>query len=330
MKKKLKTNPIKIKELLFEKSKDLDFELISGREGLEREIVTPKVQRPGKILYAKPEYLSPGSILLLYRKELRYLEKLSIKKRKEVLDRVFSIDIVSIIVPKKSNIPKELVEACNFHNIALLSTSLSEDECYDKVCNLLAIELAQTVTIHGVLIDVYGVGILLLGGSGVGKSECALDLIVRGHRLISDDVIQIKKRADSIIIGSGPESIRYRMELRGLGLINIKDLFGVTSIRYKKRIELVILMELWDKDKEYDRLGIDDEDYKILGVKLPLIRMPVAPGRNLSILVEVAARNYLLKLKGYHTAKKFVEEHDRALRKEFNNSFPRLEEEDLE
>jgi len=189
---------------------------------------------------------------------------------------------------------------------------------------------APNTTFHGSLVDVYGVGLLYTGKSGIGKSECALDLIVRGHRLVSDDVIQIKRRADNIIIGSGPESIRHKMELRGLGLINIKDLFGVTSIRYTKRIELIILMELWDQDKAYDRLGIEDEVYEILGVKLPFIRMPVAPGRNLSILVEVASRNYLLKLKGYHAAREFVEEHDRALREEMKSSFPRLEEEDLE
>lgn len=330
MKKKLKTKPIKLKELLFEKSKEIDFELIAGKNGLNREILKSEVQRPGMILYAQPGYLPPESILLLYGNELDYLEKLSIKERKEILGKVFSIDIICIIVPENSHIPKELIEACNHHNIALLRASIPEDECYDKICSLLNIDMVPSVTIHGVLIDVYGVGVLLLGGSGIGKSECALDLIVRGHRLVSDDVIKIKRKTDNIIIGSGPESIRHRMELRGLGLINIKDLFGVTSIRYKKRIELVILMELWDKDKAYDRLGIEDEAYEILGVKLPFIRMPVAPGRNLSILVEVAARNYLLKLKGYHAAREFVAEHDRTLREEAKNSFPRLGEEDLE
>ena len=326
-----KSNSIKVKDLIVDKSADFDFKLIAGKQGLERKIIYPKLQQLGMILYEHEEYLPEGSILLIaYEKELIYLKKLSLQKRKEILDRIFSIDVACIIVSSRLDVPKELREACNIHNIPLLSVSFAETECYDKIGNLLDIKMSLMATICGVLIDVYGVGILMLGGSGVGKSECALDLIERGHRLVSDDVIEIKRRAGNIIIGSSPESIRHRMELRGLGLINIKDLFGVTSIRYKKRIELVILMELWDKNKEYDRLGIEDESYEILGVKLPLIRMPVAPGRNLALLVEVAARNHLLKLKGYHAAREFVEEHDRNLKQKYKIAFPRLDEEDLE
>jgi HPr kinase/phosphorylase len=328
--KKAKNVSITVKELLSEQSKELELKLIAGEDGLQKEILNSKVQRPGMILYGYPEYLAAGSILVFNSNELKYLGKMSSNKRKEVLENFSSANIACIIITGKARIPQEVIKVCNRYNIPLLNASLSDEDCYDRMSNILNIKMAPMITVHGVLVDVYGVGVLLLGGSGVGKSECALDLIVRGHRLVSDDAIQIKKRSDNILMGTGPETIRHKMELRGLGLINIKDLFGVTSIRYKKRIELIVHMELWDKDKAYDRLGIEEESHDILGVKLPLIRMPVAPGRNIAILVEVAARNYLLKLKGYNAAREFVEEHDQSLMKKFKETLPRLEEEDLE
>ncbi len=328
--KEVKTVSITVKELLSEKSKELELKLIAGEGGLKKKVSNSKVQRPGMILYGYPEYLPSGSILVFNSNELKYLSKIPSNKRKEILENISSINVACIIITGKANIPKEIKKISNKYKVPLLSAALSDEDCFDKMSDLLSIKMAPMITIHGVLIDVYGVGILLLGGSGVGKSECALDLIVRGHRLVSDDAIQIKKRADNILIGSGSETIRYKMELRGLGLINIRDLFGVTSIRYKKRIELVVLMELWDKDKAYDRLGIEDESREILGVKIPLIRMPVAPGRNIAILVEVAARNYLLKIKGYDAAREFIKEHDRSLIKKFEEALPRLEKEDLE
>jgi HPr kinase/phosphorylase len=328
--KEAKSVSITVKELLSEQSKELELKLIAGEDGLQKEVLNSKVQRPGMILYGYPEYLPAGSILVFNSNELKYLSKISSDKRKEIFENISSTNIACIIITGKAHIPQEFIKVCNRYNIPLLNASLSDEDCYDRMSNLLNIKMAPMITVHGVLVDVYGVGVLLLGGSGVGKSECALDLIVRGHRLVSDDAIQIKKRSDNILMGTGPEAIRHKMELRGLGLINIKDLFGVTSIRYKKRIELVVLMELWDKGKAYDRLGIEEEMQDILGVKLPLIRMPVAPGRNIAILVEVAARNYLLKLKGYNAAREFVEEHDQSLMKKFKETLTRLEEEDLE
>ncbi len=161
-------------------------------------------------------------------------------------------------------------------------------------------------TLHGVLLDVYGIGVLLLGESGTGKSECALDLVTRGHRLVADDVVQVTKDGDRIVIGQGPERIRHHMEVRGLGILSILDLFGVAAIRYRKRIELVIQLEVWRPDQEYDRLGLEQQTYAILGVDIPLLRIPVSAGRNVAILVEVAARNHLLKLLGVHVARRFT------------------------
>jgi HPr kinase/phosphorylase len=167
-------------------------------------------------------------------------------------------------------------------------------------------EAASGTTLHGVLTDVYGIGVLLLGESGTGKSECALDLVTRGHRLVADDAVELVRESDGIIIGRGPARIRHHMEIRGLGIINVRDLFGVAAIRYRKRIELVILLEAWRPEEEYDRLGVEEQNYPILGVPIPTLRIPVSAGRNIAILVEVAARNHLLKLMGVHAARNFA------------------------
>jgi HPr kinase/phosphorylase len=167
-------------------------------------------------------------------------------------------------------------------------------------------ERASETTLHGVLVDVYGIGVLLLGESGTGKSECALDLVTRGHRLVADDVVEVARESDQIVMGRGPTRIRHHMEIRGLGIINIRDLFGVAAIRYRKRIELVVLLEAWRAEDEYDRLGLEEQTYPILGIPIPMLRIPVSAGRNVAILVEVAARNHLLKLMGVHAARTFA------------------------
>jgi HPr kinase/phosphorylase len=170
----------------------------------------------------------------------------------------------------------------------------------------MAEDSASESALHGALVDVYGIGVLLLGESGTGKSECALDLVTRGHRLVADDVVEVSRESDRIIMGRGPARIRHHMEIRGLGIINIRDLFGVAAIRYRKRIELVVLLEPWRPDGEYDRLGLEEQTYPILGVPVPMLRVPVSAGRNVAILVEVAARNHLLKLMGVHAARSFA------------------------
>ncbi|HSB71372.1 MAG TPA: hypothetical protein VLT62_18760 [Candidatus Methylomirabilis sp.] len=166
---------------------------------------------------------------------------------------------------------------------------------------------AAGTTLHGDLVDVYGIGVLLLGESGTGKSECALDLVTRGHRLVADDVVEVVKDGEWILIGRGPARIRHLMEIRGLGIFSVRDLFGVAAIRYRKRIELVVMLEPWRPEEEYDRLGLDELTYPILDVAIPMLRIPVSAGRNIAILVEVAARNHLLKLMGLHVARRFAE-----------------------
>jgi HPr kinase/phosphorylase len=173
--------------------------------------------------------------------------------------------------------------------------------------------LAPRTTVHGVLMDILGLGVLVVGESGIGKSECALDLVVRGHRLVADDAVELRCRAESFVLGTCPELTRHHMEIRGLGLINVQDLFGVASTRTSKRVELVVQLERWEPGRDYDRLGIDDVHYDVLGVRIPMIRMPVAPGRNVAILVEVAARNQLLRSRGHHAARRLVERLNRQM-----------------
>ena len=189
----------------------------------------------------------------------------------------------------------------------LLRTPLPTPTAIAKLTAILEDSLAERELIHGVLLDILGLGVLIAGDSGIGKSECALDLIVRGHRLVADDTVELRRRAETILIGSCPELTRHHMEVRGLGVINIQDLFGIAATRTSKRIELVVQLERWEAGRDYDRLGLDEPSCELLGLPLPLIRMPVAPGRNVAILVEVAARNQLLRARGHHAARRLVE-----------------------
>ena len=195
----------------------------------------------------------------------------------------------------------------------ILRTPVPTAAAIGKLTAVLEDRLAHREIIHGVLIDILGLGVLIVGESGIGKSECALDLVVRGHRLVADDTVEVRRRSESIVIGACPELTRHHMEVRGLGLINIRDLFGVASTRTSKRIELVVQLDRWDAGREYDRLGLDEASYDLLGLKVPLIRMPVAPGRNLAILVEVAARNQLLRMRGINAARELVARLDASL-----------------
>jgi HPr kinase/phosphorylase len=196
----------------------------------------------------------------------------------------------------------------------LLRTPVATPQAIATLSTFLEDALATREIIHAVLLDILGLGVLITGESGIGKSECALDLVVRGHRLVADDTVEVRRRGETAVIGTCPELTRYHMEVRGLGVINIRDLFGVASTRASKRVELVVQLERWDPSREYDRLGLDESVYDLLGLNVPLVRMPVAPGRNLAILVEVAARNQLLRVRGHHAARDLAGRLDETLK----------------
>jgi HPr kinase/phosphorylase len=304
----------------------LPLELVAGAGGLERSITSPHIQKTGLALAGFHEYLKPGRVLILGASEIRYLESLDAAARLTSLRLALTLDFPCVLITGDFTPPPELVAEADRANLPVLKTALATASAIAKLSSLLEDSLAERVMIHAVLIDVLGLGVLIVGESGIGKSECALDLIVRGHRLVADDTVELRRRQDTVLIGTCPELTRYHMELRGLGVININDLFGIASTRSSKRVELVVQLERWDATREYERLGLDDVFYELLGVRIPLIRMPVAPGRNVSILVEVAARNQLLRSRGHHAARALADRLERTLRDE---ALP-LEEEDEE
>jgi HPr kinase/phosphorylase len=291
----------------------LPLELISGASGLDRRITSPHIQKTGLALAGFDAYLSAGRILILGASEVRFLESLPASSRGEALRRTFSHDIPAVMITAGLPAPPELLLASNRAGVPVLATPVSTPIAIAKVSAILEDSLAERTIIHAVLMDILGLGVLIVGESGIGKSECALDLVVRGHRLVADDTVEIRRRAESVLIGTCPDLTRHHMEVRGLGLINIQDLFGVASTRSSKRVELVVQLERWEPGREYERLGLDDAHYEILGLPVPLLRMPVAPGRNLSILVEVAARNQILRTRGHHAARKLAARLEREL-----------------
>ena len=292
----------------------LTIDLLAGSSGLNRRITNPYIQKTGLALAGYHEYLQPGRVLIYGESEVRYLERLDQEKRREALARSFATAVPCVLVTGGIDVPPDLIAEAERAGVPLLITAIGTATAIGKLTALLEDRLAAREVIHGVLLDILGLGVLISGESGIGKSECALDLVVRGHRLVADDTVEIRRRAASIVIGSCPELTRHHMEVRGLGLINIRDLFGIASTRTSKRVELVVQLERWDPHREYDRLGLDDAFFELLGLRIPLIRMPVAPGRNLAILVEVAARNQLLRTRGINAARELAAKLDARLR----------------
>jgi HPr kinase/phosphorylase len=291
----------------------LDVELLAGASGLDRKIRISHPQKTGLALSGFDAYLRGGRVLVFGESEVRYLETLSAEDRTAVVRRVFAHDLPCVLITDGFTPPAEVLAEAERAAIPLLRTRASTPEAMARLDAILDTYLAPRGMVHGVLMDILGLGVLVIGESGIGKSECALDLVVRGHRLVADDAVELRCRAQSFVLGSCPELTRHHMEIRGLGLINIQDLFGVASTRESKRVELVVQLERWEAGREYDRLGLDENYYEILGIRIPMIRMPVAPGRNVAILVEVAARNQLLRMRGHDAARRLVERLNRQL-----------------
>jgi len=292
----------------------LSFDLLAGADGLDRFITSPHVQKTGLALAGFHEYLKPGRVLIFGESEIRFLESLEPPARSEALTLALGHDFPCIIITGGFTPPHEVVIEAERAGVPLLKTSVVTPTAIAKIESILEDTLAERTLIHAVLLDVLGLGVLITGESGIGKSECALDLIVRGHRLVADDTVEVRRRSETILIGTSPDLTRHHMELRGLGLINVKELFGIASTRSSKRVELVVQLERWDPSRQYERLGLDDEHDEILGLRVPLIKMPVAPGRNIAILVEVAARNQLLRSRGHHAARILAARLDETLR----------------
>ena len=292
----------------------LPLELLSGEEGTARPITSPHIQKTGLALAGFHEYLQPGRVLVFGESEVRYLDALDSDTLLNVLATAFTHDIPCVLITGGWTPPPQLVTACERFHVPLLRTPVATPAAIARIGALLESLLAVRQLIHGVLMDILSLGVLITGDSGIGKSECALDLVVRGHRLVADDAVEVRRRGETDLIGTCPELTRHHMEVRGLGVINIRDLFGVAATRMSKRMELVVQLERWDAGRDYDRLGLDENIWELFGVKIPLVHMPVAPGRNLAILVEVAARNQLLRARGLNAARDLASRLDQQLR----------------
>lgn len=307
----------------------LNLDLLAGASGLDRRITLPHIQKTGLALAGYDEYLKPGRILIFGESEVRFLEQMDAATRSQNLRRLFARDFPCVLMTAALEGPAVLAAEAERAGVPLLRTSLPTAVAIARATSYLEDEMAPREIRHGVLMDILGLGVLIAGESGIGKSECALDLIGRGHRLVADDTVEIRCRGEAILIGTCPELTRHHVEIRGLGLINVTDLFGVSSTRASKRVELVVQLERWHEGREYDRLGLDVATTDILGIPVPVIVMPVAPGRSVAMLVEVAARNQLLRARGRHAARELADRLERRLEQLADRETDDLESEDL-
>jgi HPr kinase/phosphorylase len=306
------TPSITVTRLLEDGLYDLKLQLVAGREGLDHRISSSRIQKPGLALTGFTEHLHPERVQVFGNTEVSYLRTLSTAEQATVLAKLFDAPLACIVVTKGLDVPQALVDLCEYSGLALMRTPLISSAFISQVQSFLEEALTATGMLHGVLVDVFGVGVLLLGKSGIGKSEIALDLIMRGHRLVADDIVNLTRRQGDVY-GSGNDLIQHHMEIRGLGILNIEALFGVASVRDRKKIELVIELVDWAANVEYDRLGLDQESMNVVGVELPHAVVPVRPGRNMTTIVEVAARNHLLKLRGHNSAQEFADRLSQAI-----------------
>ncbi len=281
--------------------KDLRLEVIV--EGAEdAKIITSEVNRIGLQIMEYYEYFSEERIQVIGKSEYSYLQKLSEESRYEIATKLMQYKIPCLIFTRELEVFESFKRAARENNCYILRTDKSTTSFNSRALTYTDDKLAEAVTLHGVLVDVYGIGILIIGKSGVGKSEAALELIKRGHRFVGDDAIILRKTRDDRLLGTSPELIKNLLEIRGIGILDISKLYGIGSIRHEKFVDLVVRFEEWDKKKTYDRLGLDENYSEIMGVKVALMEMPVKPGRNLAVILEAAAINHRQKAMGYNAA----------------------------
>jgi len=282
-------------------------ELICGEEGINRPITMSDISRPGIEMAGYFEYYPAERIQLLGMTELSFFAELPARDKLSRMEKLCTDITPAIIVTRGLDVPEELIEAAERESVPVLRSPQKTTRFSSRLTNYLEGKLAPTTAVHGVLVDIYGIGVLITGKSGVGKSETALELVKRGHRLVADDCVEIRQEDQDTLVGTSPELIEHLLEIRGLGIINVMTLFGAGAVRSNKRITLVINLEVWDPKKQYDRLGLDEEKMKIIDTELTKLTIPVRPGRNLAVIIEVAAMNFRLKRMGVNAAQEFTE-----------------------
>lgn len=285
--------------------KKLKLQLLNSNAGFEREIITAELHRPGLALAGFLDLFTYDRLQILGNTEIRYLNSLTEKDRRESLERVFSFDVPGVIVTANNRVPGELLSIATRRQICVFRTKFTTTEFFHSLGNYLNNEFAPQATVHGSLVDVYGIGVLFTGRSGIGKSEIALDLVERGHRLVADDVVNITKKAEEILMGEAREVAEDHLEVRGLGLIDIRSMFGIRAVRVHKRVEVEVQLVEFDPSADYDRTGLDEKTTTILGVEIPLVVLPINPGKNITVIAETIALNQLLHIYGHNAPKEF-------------------------
>lgn len=305
--------PLSVRELLDDTALGLKVRLVAGAQGLGRVIAHPRIQKSGLSLVGHKKGLVPSRLQVLGETELSYAQSLSQEGQKRAAEALCSVEPCCILVTRGVDPPPAFCDEAERTKTPLVVCAERSSAVIAAVHALLDERLAPRSRIHGVLVDVFEVGVLLLGASGIGKSECALELVMRGHRLVADDVVECDYRPPGMVFGQAAALLRHHIEVRGLGVLNIKSLFGVTAIRERKRVDLVVKLEAWDPQADYDRVGLEDQHLEILAIPIRKVQLPVRPGRNMSSIIEIAARNELLRQAGHHPAREFVERLEQGL-----------------
>ncbi|GEN56522.1 HPr kinase/phosphorylase [Halolactibacillus alkaliphilus] len=293
---------VQTKDLLDE----FKLELVAGETGLDREFIMSDISRPGIELTGYFRYYPKARLQILGKTELSYFNELTSEERKARSLKLCSKVTPCIVITRGMDIPQEIIEACNEKSVPLLRSPYKTTRVVSRLTNFLESRFAPFTAIHGVLVDIHGVGVMIMGQSGVGKSETALELVKRGHRLVADDSVEITQEDYDRLIGTSPKLIEHLLEIRGLGIINVMTLFGASAVRSHKEIDYVINLENWDEKKQYDRIGMEEETLKIIDVEIPKATIPVRPGRNVAVIIEVAAMNFRLKRLGLNAAEEFT------------------------
>lgn len=284
----------------------IDIRAVNDVDASERVVTESNLHRPGLVLAGYTELFTHHRVQILGNTENHFLGHQSPADRRKAFDTLVEFPIPCIILTEDNQLDDELVEHATRKGVPVFQTSLPSTHFMAVLRDFLSDQFALQQTIHGSLVDVYGIGLLLMGKSGIGKSEVALDLVERGHRLVADDVVIITKKEEQVLMGSGTDLVQHFMEVRGLGLVDIRVMFGIRAIRFQKRVEVVVNMQLWDQDEEYTRLGMVDDTFSVLDADLPMVKVPVTPGKNITVICEVIAMNHLLRHYGYDPAEVFA------------------------
>ena len=298
---------LRLRDFLTRRGDPLQLEALTGELGLDRQLPEAEVASPGLALAGYTGRFAPGRLHVLGETEITYLRSLDAAGRRQRLEAFFGFDLPCIFVTKGQQVPQELLDLAQDRSVPVLRSKLKTAEFYRRVKPIVEDAFAPRTTLHGSLADVDGVGLLFVGRSGIGKSECVLDLVERGHRLVADDVVQVTRRGHDVLIGKGHELAAHHMEIRGIGLIDIPALFGVRAVRQQKRIEVIVQLEDWETTRDTDRTGLTHQETLILEVAVPKVVVPLNPGKNITVISEVVAMNHLLRYSGIDTAAAFNE-----------------------